>query len=43
MKVIIYIYGNILGITTLTPEQIKTLENEEGFTIELVKETKATA
>lgn len=41
MKVIIYFYGNILGITTLTKEQISAIQNEDGVTIELITETKS--
>ena len=38
MTVAIYFYNNILGVTTLTVEQIKALEVEEGVTIKLVEQ-----
>ena len=38
MTVAVYFYGNILGVTTLTSEQIKSIENEDGITIKLMNE-----
>ena len=41
MKVIIYFYGNILGVTTLTAEQITEIQKDDGVTVELITETQS--
>ena len=36
IKVSVYFYGNILGVTELTQDQIRELEKEDWITIKLV-------